>query len=243
MLIFRFLQEGDNVRGFVRRSSLFVIAALMVVSFGTVTQADGPADSGGSGIFSDVPSNHWSIDSLTYLLDVGVIEGLPNGQFQGDRSPSRYEVATLLTRALHYVDNRLGNLDLSAVSTPADTITTEDLQVLQELIFKISDRVQSLSTEVDGIQTVQPGIDPALTSRIRDLESQSDRIELLEAQLTQADQTIKELKTQFTQYQISDSSVSEKDMVKTNQNIVANRIIGLFALGAAVVGIGLMTLR
>ena len=232
------------MRGFIRHSSLLVVALLIVSAFGAVSLADGPENnsSGGSGIFTDVPSNHWSIDSLRYLYDLGVITGQPNGEFQGNQYPTRYEVAAMVARALHHVDGQLGNVTVAEIAS-VDSITTEDLAVLQELIFKISDRVQELSTDVDGMQTIQPGIDPALSNRIRDLESQAERVEVLEAQLAQADQTIKELKTQFTQYQINDSSVSEKDMVKTNQNIIANRIIGLFALGAAIVGIGLMTLR
>jgi hypothetical protein len=212
----------------------------MMLGIGGTLQADGPLPSEGGSLFTDVPDNHWSIASLQFLVERGIIEGTPNGQFQGDRQPNRYEVAAMLSRLGNYFET----INVSGTTTEAvSSIRPEDLQVLQDLIFKISDRVQELSTDVDGIQATRPVIDDNLTTRILNLESQADEIEYLKAQLTQNEQTIRDLKGQFTDYQINDSTVSEADMTKTNQKIIANRIIGLFALAAGIVGIGLLTLR
>jgi hypothetical protein len=196
------------------------------------TQADGPVQ--GSGVFTDVPADHWAANNLKYLLERGIIQGLPNGQFQGDRSPSRYEVATLLSRALTYLEQR---------GTSGQPLPPEDLKVLQDLIFKISDRVQQLSSEVQAMKNTNPGIDPDLASRIRSLESQAKEIQELRTQLQQDQQTIRDLKNQVTQFQIRSSTASEEAVVQMNQQILANRIIGIAGLLFAVVGIALATLR
>jgi len=213
--------------------------ALLLLVIGGSTQADGPVK--GSGVFADVPADHWAAESLTFLVERGIIEGLPNGQFQGDRAPSRYEMAALLARALQYLEN---NLNTSTSASPdSPQLTREDLKVLQDLIFKISDRLQQLSTEVDAIKSTRPEIDPDLAERITSLESQAQEIEQLRAQLQQNQQTIRELKNRVTQFEIRSSTVSEEAMAQKDQQILANRIISIVGLLFAVVGIALATLR
>ncbi len=240
MLIFSFLREGDTVRGLIIRSTLFALA-LMFVGMGHVTQADGPVTTSGGSLFADVPNTHWSLDSLKYLLERGVIEGLPNGQFQGDRAATRYEMAAMIKRAVNYIENL--KLQTTTGTSPASSIRSEDLDVLRDLIFDVADKLNTLNTDVNTLKSARPDIDPNLASRIAAMESQAEEIEQLKTQLALSDKTVRELKTQFTQYQIKDSTVTEEDLAKTNQQILANRIIGLFALGAAIVAIGLLTLK
>lgn len=228
------------MRGLSARWTLLAFALLLLVIGGS-TQADGPVK--GSGIFTDVPADHWAVESLTFLVERGIIEGLPNGQFQGDRAPSRYEMAALLARALQYLENNFNPVINAKASPDTPQLTREDLKVLQDLIFKISDRLQQLSTEVDAIKTARPEIDPNLAERITSLESQAQEIEQLRAQLEQNQQTIRELKNRVTQFEIRSSTVSEEDMARKDQQILANRIIGIVGLLFAVVGIALATLR
>lgn len=51
-------------------------------------------------MFPDVPENHWAYAYIKDLHDKGIIEGYPDGNFNGDRSMSRYEFAAMLDRAL-----------------------------------------------------------------------------------------------------------------------------------------------
>ncbi len=51
-------------------------------------------------LFPDVPENHWAYEYVEMLANRGIIEGYPNGRFDGDRSMTRYEFAALLARAL-----------------------------------------------------------------------------------------------------------------------------------------------
>ena len=233
------------MRGVTTRWALTaLVIGLIVLGTGGFTQADGPATtSGGAELFADVPAGHWALDSLQFLAERGVIEGLPNGQFQGDRAPSRYEVAVMLARALQHLESQAPQGPVSTQTTAANQLRPEDIKVLQDLIFKISDRLQQLSGEVNALKTQRPEIDPDLAERIRTLETQREEIEQLRAQIEQDQQAIRDLKAQVTKFQVQASTVSEETVAKTNQQVLANRIIGLFALGAAVVGVALATLR
>ncbi len=51
-------------------------------------------------IFPDVAENHWAYEYIDGLAKRGIIEGYPNGLFQGDRMMSRYEFAAMLYRAM-----------------------------------------------------------------------------------------------------------------------------------------------
>ena len=50
--------------------------------------------------FPDVPANHWAYKYVTTLAGNGLLEGYPDGNFDGDRTMTRYEWAALFYRAL-----------------------------------------------------------------------------------------------------------------------------------------------
>lgn len=51
-------------------------------------------------LFPDVPENHWAYEYIGRLAAAGIIEGYPDGMFNGNRMMSRYEFAAMLYRAL-----------------------------------------------------------------------------------------------------------------------------------------------
>ena len=51
-------------------------------------------------MFPDVPENHWAYEYVKGLCEQGIIEGYPDGNFNGNRSMTRYEFAAMLYRAL-----------------------------------------------------------------------------------------------------------------------------------------------
>ena len=50
--------------------------------------------------FSDVPAGHWAYGSMSKLAAAGVIDGYPDGTFQGDKLMTRYEMAQIVARAM-----------------------------------------------------------------------------------------------------------------------------------------------
>ncbi|MDU7216461.1 MAG: ESPR-type extended signal peptide-containing protein, partial [Dialister sp.] len=51
-------------------------------------------------MFPDVPENHWAYEYVKGLCEQGIIDGYPDGNFNGNRSMTRYEFAAMLYRAL-----------------------------------------------------------------------------------------------------------------------------------------------
>ncbi len=50
--------------------------------------------------FSDVPQGHWAYDSVAQLVAEGVIEGYPEGNFDGNKLMTRYEMAQIVAKAM-----------------------------------------------------------------------------------------------------------------------------------------------
>ncbi|MCQ2372528.1 MAG: S-layer homology domain-containing protein, partial [Phascolarctobacterium sp.] len=50
--------------------------------------------------FSDVPAGHWAYDSIDKLAAAGVIEGMGDGTYQGDKTMTRYEMAQIVAKAM-----------------------------------------------------------------------------------------------------------------------------------------------
>lgn len=50
--------------------------------------------------FPDVPANHWAYEAVSKLAGNGIVEGYPDGDFHGDRTMTRYEMAQVIYNAL-----------------------------------------------------------------------------------------------------------------------------------------------
>ncbi len=90
--------------------------------------------------FSDVSKDHWAYDDIKYLADRGIITGLPGGKYQGQEGLDRYSAAALISRAVKYLQNN------------PESVTLQDLDVLKDLIFKVSDNMATLQGQIDSLQ-------------------------------------------------------------------------------------------
>ncbi|MBQ1614439.1 MAG: S-layer homology domain-containing protein, partial [Selenomonas sp.] len=59
--------------------------------------------------FTDVPKDHWSYEALDYLAREGIIEGMGDSTFQGGRAMSRYEMASIVAKAMQKGSNNFGD--------------------------------------------------------------------------------------------------------------------------------------
>ncbi len=50
--------------------------------------------------FSDVPAGHWAYDSVAKLAAAGVVDGYPDGVFDGNKLMTRYEMAQIVAKAM-----------------------------------------------------------------------------------------------------------------------------------------------
>ena len=53
-----------------------------------------------SRLFPDVPENHWAYEYVHELAKLGIVEGYPDGNYDGDRMMTRYEMAAIIYRAM-----------------------------------------------------------------------------------------------------------------------------------------------
>jgi S-layer homology domain len=97
--------------------------------------------------FSDVPSNHWAYDAIAELAAKGLVEGYPDGTFQGDRAMTRYEMAMVVARLLARVES----IQIPA-PPPAPQVTAEDVATIQRLINEFRAELDALGVRVTAIE-------------------------------------------------------------------------------------------
>ncbi len=57
--------------------------------------------------FSDVPRGHWAFDAVEKSARLGLVVGHGDGKYEGEKPPSRYELAMGMAKVLAEVENRI----------------------------------------------------------------------------------------------------------------------------------------
>ena len=114
-----------------------LVAVLALICFAAPAFAANP--------FMDVPMNHWAYDAVSQLASRGVVSGYPDGAFKGEWKATRYEMASVVARALAYVD--------------MNKASKQDLELLKKLVVEFKDELDALGVKVDE-----------LDARVADLE-------------------------------------------------------------------------
>ncbi len=60
-----------------------------------------PAVPSGAAQWPDVPADHWAAEAVGFATATGFMNGYPDGQFRGEESLSRYEIAVILRRLIN----------------------------------------------------------------------------------------------------------------------------------------------
>lgn len=217
------------------RSLKVVLIGLMVVSVGLLALADGqpkqptskPASSKSTpqrgAIFVDVPADHYAASDLKFLVERGIITGLPNGEFQGSKPLNRYDAAVLIARAIRYLQN------------DPERIQPADLKVLQDLIFKVSERVQSLDKlegDVAALKSRPTSDSSAEVAALKEKLAQSD------AQIAGLQNQIQSLKAELQQARAASSGgVVPEEVEQLRQQVNNSLLIAAFAALAGVVAV------
>lgn len=82
--------------------------------------------------FTDVPKDHWSYQALDYLAKEGIIDGMGDNTFQGGRTMTRYEMASIVAKAMQKNDLNYG-----------------DKTVLEKLEGEYAGEISTLKKQVD----------------------------------------------------------------------------------------------
>ena len=108
-----------------------LVAVAVLVAFAAPALAANP--------FMDVPMNHWAYDAIGQLASHGIITGYPDGTYKGNQPMTRYELATLVARALAVVD--------------MDKASKQDVEMLKKLVVEFKDELDALGVKVDEIDS------------------------------------------------------------------------------------------
>ena len=189
-----------------RTTFILLGSAFLAVLFGACTlgqTGNGTAEPiNTGGLFTDVSKTHWAYADLEYLAQRGIITGLPGGRFNGDQPMDRYTVAVYIARAMRYMQNN------------PEGVTQQDLDVLKDLIFQISDNVAALQARAQG-GTPAPST--------------------LETRMAKAEQDIAQLRAQI-------QAGAGTDVAALTKKVQANFILSLTALLVAIIAVALATL-
>ena len=189
-----------------RTTFILLGSAFLAVLFGACTlgqTGNGTAEPiNTGGLFTDVSKDHWAYADLEYLAQRGIITGLPGGRFNGDQPMDRYTVAVYIARAMRYMQNN------------PEGVTQQDLDVLKDLIFQISDDVAALQARAQG-GTAVPST--------------------LETRMARAEQDIAQLRAQI-------QAGAGTDVAALTKRVQANFILSLTALLVAIIAVALATL-
>lgn len=109
----------------INKKALAILAGLTVGMSSTAFAAT--ADS-----FTDVPKDHWSYQALDYLAKEGIIDGMGDNTFQGGRTMTRYEMASIVAKAMQKGGGTFG-----------------DQAVLDKLAAEYSGEISTLKKQVD----------------------------------------------------------------------------------------------
>lgn len=225
-------RETNSGRLFAVKAVKVLLICAVVLGFGSLVWADGPSKkeqpttstkkptttnkSVKGGFFVDVPSDHYAAADLKFLVERGIITGLPSGEFQGSKAMSRYDAAVLFARAIRYVQN------------DPEKVKAQELKVLQDLMFQLSQKIQSIEQKADASHggTVD---NTQIANMQNQLQSANTQIEGLQKQL-------RDLKVS------SSSSIDPVEFDKVKKQSSANFIIAMAGLFVGIVGIALATL-
>lgn len=121
-----------------------LVAAVLAAS----TALSTPALAATSSSFSDVPADHWAYEALDYLAANGVIEGYPDGSFQGGRAMSRYEMAAIVARACQQDGLGIGS---KAVLEKLQAEYADELGIMKDRIEKNEKDISELKEQVGKV--------------------------------------------------------------------------------------------
>lgn len=151
----------------------------------------------GAQSFSDLPANHWAYDAINKLVEAGIVEGYPDGEYKGQRTMSRYEMAVMLSRALDRIYNEMDAMDAGLTMGQAED-TAAVVRALMEKNLKdeisdgqveeVADIVDALTYEMEAeLRTLGVNVDnsakdlQSLEAKIAELKVPEDNIEFTAA--------------------------------------------------------------
>lgn len=86
--------------------------------------------------FSDVSTSDWAYQAVADLSEQGIVEGYPNGTFEGQKNITRYEMAQIIARMM----------------AKEDQYNAEQRATIDKLAAEYADELDSLGVRVSNLE-------------------------------------------------------------------------------------------
>lgn len=97
-----------------------------------------------SKLYDDVPLNHWAYAAVADLTEKGLLVGMPNGTFKGNKPMTRYSFAVVVSRMLDRYNELIKN---------NNEVSNKDVKALEDLVTEFVNEIESLSEEVKELKS------------------------------------------------------------------------------------------
>ena len=88
----------------MKRKAIGVLVALAATAPAIVTpKLVAPAQAQAAAEYPDVPRGHWAYEAINKLSQAGILEGMPDGTYMGNKAMTRYEFAVAIARLLQKI--------------------------------------------------------------------------------------------------------------------------------------------
>lgn len=121
--------------------------------------------------FPDVPADGYAADAVSQLVELGIVNGFPDGTFRGNDAFTRYQAALVVSRLLGVIEENTAS---------AGALSEEDLATVNNAVQELQGDLTALGDRVTALEQSGTPADAealtALTDRVSTLESapQSD---------------------------------------------------------------------
>ena len=113
--------------------------------------------------FPDVPADAYAADAVSQLVELGIVNGFPDGTFRGNEAFTRYQAALVVSRLLSVIDEN---------NAAAGALSEEDLATVNNAIAELQNQLGSLTDRISALENAPQGGEAlsALTQRVSALE-------------------------------------------------------------------------
>lgn len=189
----------------MKRLFIAILAAL-TLAMGSAVAQDVP--------FPDIPENHWALDAVAEIADLGIVIGFPDGTFRGNESFTRYQAALVVSRLLDVVNN---NIDA------AQAMTQEDIASLRNALQELASDVASQGVRLSSVESAVASISDDVSANTARLDELEERLEGFTGQAEVDPEVLRDLQNQIASQRVAiDTAQAQAEAAEARANDAFN---------------------
>lgn len=141
----------------------------------------------------DVPPTHWAYQAVQELAEKGLVLGYPDGKFMGNRTLTRYEMATLVKRVLDYLAQQPGAPGPSGPPGPpgppgpaggAAGVPPAELAQIRRLVDEFRVELTVIGTDMKAVKQRMDALEEKVNSLEEVIKDPEGKLETVVNQVT-----------------------------------------------------------